>query len=104
MHTQVDNPSRGFQPPFSGLPADTPLKTVQLPLSIAEWATLQAAFPLSETAWNQMMAVLTAMKPALVAPADPPEQAAGGFPGSSAFDQGANQTLPRNGADGSDDA
>lgn len=43
-------------------------RAVALPLAIGEWATLDAAFPLTETAWNQMMTVLTAMKPALVAP------------------------------------
>jgi hypothetical protein len=46
---------------------DATQRTVALPLSVTEWATLQAAFPLSEDAWNQMIAVLTAMKPALVA-------------------------------------
>jgi hypothetical protein len=30
------------------------------------WATLQAAFPLTEEAWEQMLAVLKAMKPGLV--------------------------------------
>ena len=49
-------------------------RTIQLPLSISEWATLEAGFPLSETKWNQMLAVLTAMKPALVqADAQQPE-------------------------------
>lgn len=43
-------------------------RAVALPLAVGEWATLHAAFPLTETAWTQMMAVLTAMKPALVAP------------------------------------
>lgn len=40
-------------------------RTVQLPISGTEWATLQAPFPISEGAWQQMMAVLNAMKPAL---------------------------------------
>ena len=41
-------------------------RTVHLPLSLTEWATLQAPFPLTENAWNQLVAVLEAMKPALV--------------------------------------
>jgi hypothetical protein len=45
-------------------------RLVLIPLSVTEWATLQAPFPLSEAAWNQMMAVLNAMKPALVASAE----------------------------------
>jgi len=46
---------------------DPRMRAIQLPYSVTEWATLQAAFPLSEDAWQQMMAVLTAMKPAIVA-------------------------------------
>jgi hypothetical protein len=42
-------------------------RTIPIPLSIDEWATLQAAFPLTEAQWTQMLAVLQAMKPALVA-------------------------------------
>lgn len=41
-------------------------RAISIPLSVSEWATLQAAFPISETAWAQMIAVLQAMKPALV--------------------------------------
>jgi hypothetical protein len=50
------------------IPMDGGQRSVSLPLSVSEWATLQAPFPLSESAWNQMIAVLQAMKPALVAP------------------------------------
>lgn len=50
------------------------IKTVHLPLSNAEWAILQAPFPLTELAWNQMTAVLTAMKPALVVSPEPPSK------------------------------
>jgi hypothetical protein len=42
-------------------------RAVQLPLSATEWVTLQAAFPLSAFAWQQMLRVLEAMKPGLVA-------------------------------------
>jgi len=48
-------------------------RAIALPLAVGEWATLHAAFPLTETAWNQMMTVLTAMKPALVAPLEQPD-------------------------------
>ena len=41
-------------------------RNIQLPLSSNSWATLSAKFPLSEVGWDQMIAVLTAMKPALV--------------------------------------
>ena len=41
-------------------------RTVQIPLSTTKWAMLQAPFPLTEAEWNQMKAVLDAMKPALV--------------------------------------
>ena len=40
--------------------------SIQLPVSAGEWAVLQAAFPLTERKWKQMLAVLSAMKPALV--------------------------------------
>ena len=40
---------------------------VRIPLAANVWATLQAPFPLTEAAWTQMLAVLQAMKPGLVA-------------------------------------
>jgi hypothetical protein len=43
----------------------TTSRAVQLPYSPSRWATLQAAFPLTERDWDQMLAVLNAMKPAL---------------------------------------
>jgi hypothetical protein len=52
-------------------PSDEGQRAVMLPLAVGEWATLHAAFPLSETSWTQMMAVLNAMKPALVAAPEP---------------------------------
>lgn len=42
-------------------------KVIQLPIAPEEWAALQAQFPLTEEKWVQMLAVLNAMKPALVA-------------------------------------
>ena len=44
----------------------SPMRSVQLPLSATEWATLSAHFPLTDDGWNQMIVVLNAMKPALV--------------------------------------
>jgi hypothetical protein len=43
-------------------------RTVQVPYSPSEWALVQARFPMTEAAWDQMIAVLNAMKPGLVAP------------------------------------
>lgn len=40
-------------------------RAVQLPYSPTAWATLQASFPVTADEWDQMLAVLTAMKPAL---------------------------------------
>ena len=42
-------------------------RAVAIPLSATDWVTLQAAFPLSEDEWDQMITVLNAMKPGLVA-------------------------------------
>ncbi len=53
---------------------DPSMRAIQLPYSFTEWATLQAAFPLSEDAWNQMITVLNAMKPVLVAPPEKQER------------------------------
>lgn len=59
--TQVVSPAMSQAMPAAGQ------RSVALPLSPTEWATLQAAFPITEVLWNQMLSVLTAMKPALVA-------------------------------------
>lgn len=40
--------------------------SIQLPVATGEWVILQAAFPLTERKWSQMLAVLNAMKPAIV--------------------------------------
>jgi hypothetical protein len=54
------------------LPPDPPAKTakpqrtVQVPYSPGEWALVQAAFPMTDAAWKQMITVLEAMKPGLV--------------------------------------
>ena len=41
-------------------------RTIQVPYSPKGWALLKAEFPMSETEWTQMLAVLAAMKPSLV--------------------------------------
>ena len=43
---------------------------MQLPIAPSEFAALQAPFPLTEAKWDQMLAVLNAMKPALVGSGD----------------------------------
>ena len=73
-------------PPTTLTPTETPPDTqqpaklvVQLPIAPAEFAALQAPFPLTEAKGEQMLAVLNAMKPALVGsggeqrPAEEPE-------------------------------
>lgn len=42
------------------------IRTISLPLSATEWATLQAPVPMTEESWNLMKKVLDAMKPGLV--------------------------------------
>jgi len=61
--------------PHSGGFQDQPMtegRIVAIPLGPNQWATLQASFPLSKAAWDQMKAVLEAMRPALVQD-EPPE-------------------------------
>lgn len=41
------------------------MRNIQLPLASNSWATLSAQFPLTQKEWEQMLAVLKAMKPAL---------------------------------------
>ena len=45
-------------------------RTIQVPYSPTEWALLQASFPMTEREWDQMLAVLQAMKLGLVRPDD----------------------------------
>jgi len=47
-------------------PPSRQTRTLILPLSATEWATLQAPFPITEEAWTLMKTVLDAMKPGLV--------------------------------------
>ena len=60
-------PTKLEKPPETPLDTQQPQKlVVQLPIAPAEFAALQAPFPLTEAKWEQMLAVLNAMKPALV--------------------------------------
>lgn len=43
-------------------------RTIQVPYSPTEWALIQASFPMTDAEWDQMLAVLQAMKLGLVAP------------------------------------
>jgi hypothetical protein len=43
-------------------------RTVQVPYSPTGWALVQASFPMTEREWDQMLAVLQAMKLGLVSP------------------------------------
>jgi hypothetical protein len=52
-------------PTVSGV---TALRSVQLPVPGTSWVTVHGDFPLTEEAWNQMIRLLEAMKPGLVAP------------------------------------
>ena len=50
-----------------GIPAiATAIKHVPIPIAGAQWPTLVADFPMTEQAWESMLALLKAMKPGLV--------------------------------------
>jgi hypothetical protein len=55
------------QPPAGG-GRQPQIREVPIPIQGDSWPALKAAFPMTEEAWTQMIAVLTAMKPGLVAP------------------------------------
>lgn len=69
LQIQEQKPKDRAQAPpvIEKLLQDVQPRSVQLPLSATTWATLSAPFPLSDEAWGQMIMVLNAMKPALVA-------------------------------------
>lgn len=43
-------------------------QTVPIPLSASESVTLNGSFPLSESAWEQLLRILEVLKPGLVMP------------------------------------
>jgi hypothetical protein len=51
---------------FPTRPKTSQMREVPIPIQGAAWPALKAAFPMSEEAWDQMIAVLNAMKPGLV--------------------------------------
>lgn len=64
----VDPP---LQPPPLAPPKDaTAPLPVNVPFATGGWATLQVSARMTEAEWDQLMAVLNAMKPGLTAPAD----------------------------------
>ncbi len=70
-HRMAPSPSHDTKQQQHPVLPEPALRTIQLPLSIDQWATLAAPFPITDLAWTQMIAVLDAMKPALVS-ATPP--------------------------------
>lgn len=54
-------------------PPPAGIREVPIPIAGGSWPLIRAAFPLSETAWNQMLEVLQAMKAGLVATEEPEE-------------------------------
>jgi hypothetical protein len=53
-------------------PQPRTVAAVPLPLSPHLWATLTAALPLTEEEWDRLLAVLAAMRPAIVSAAPAP--------------------------------
>lgn len=70
--TPAAQPRTDVQPENKQESSGGALRPLQLPLSADTWATLTAPFPLTKQAWEQMLAVLNAMKPALVKNEGPP--------------------------------
>jgi hypothetical protein len=71
LKTQVQTDPAGKTPPPPPLTPTSPQpRTIQLPVPGTSWVTVQGAFPLSEEAWEQMIAMLSAMKPGLVKDSD----------------------------------
>ena len=51
-------------------------RILQIPLGGNEWVAIQISTPITESAWAQMLAVLEAMKPGLIEPANVERQEA----------------------------
>ena len=63
----------GFGPnvPQKPIARQAQVREIPIPIQGAAWPSLKAAFPMTATAWQQMIDVLNAMKAGLVeAPAD----------------------------------
>lgn len=61
-------PPGKFPPGFVPVSA---FREIPIPISGSAWPSIKAAFPMSEEAWKQMIAVLNAMKPGLVVQGTP---------------------------------
>jgi hypothetical protein len=66
MESEFLVPPTELQPSPAQTDTKVESRVIQLPIAPTEWAALQAPFPLTPEKWNQMLAVLNAMKPALV--------------------------------------
>jgi len=64
-------PEAGSRPATPPPPSSRGIRALNLPLSPNDWAVLQVPTRMSEREWDQMIAVLTAMKPGIVSEDDP---------------------------------
>ena len=72
-------PAPASKPPMMALPpAGSRQYRLVIPIAPHTQAVLDVPFPLSEANWDQLMAVLAAMKPGLVTTASLPKPAGGG--------------------------
>jgi hypothetical protein len=73
-------PNTGAHPPYVNPGPPPGMRDVPIPIQGQEWPVIRAAFPLTESAWTGMLAVLTAMKPGLVVPDPKPAETAAPAP------------------------
>jgi hypothetical protein len=65
MHGHSDGGARGHKPALGTPPAGA--SALQIPLAPGEFATITAAFPLTEDKWDQLLNVLEVFKKGLIA-------------------------------------
>lgn len=63
MVSTQPRPADSVQPQVETVPEG--MKSVSIPISSAEWPTLVIPVPMPDAAWDEMMAVLNAIKPGL---------------------------------------
>lgn len=64
--TLIENPSVPPTPPKGAKGrADDAMRDVSIPLAGTAWVTVSGEFPMTEESWDQMLAMLAAMKPGL---------------------------------------
>ncbi len=56
----------GWKPPREHGDISSATCVFTLPVAVERWLTLRGAFPLTEVQWARLLAILEAMKPALV--------------------------------------